>query len=53
MGLKMFSAQNDILLECGNCGSPNPYRVELENGSKIIGVKSGINFEQPGLHYDT
>lgn len=45
MGIKMLSAQEDILLECGNCLSPTPYRVELEDGSKIIGVKSGINEE--------
>jgi len=53
MGIKMLSAQQDILLQSGHCKAPSPYLIELKDDCKIIGVKSGVNVEQPGLHYDT
>ena len=43
MGFRLLNDQMKVLLQCGQLGQPEPHLIELEEDSKIIGVRSGIN----------
>jgi hypothetical protein len=52
MGMRLTDSDDNDLLKCGKLASKVPQIIKLDANHKIVGIKSGINSEQPGLHYD-